>query len=72
MSTTNRIFNVPDISCDHCKSAIETSVGGVAGVLSVNVDVAAKTVAVAGGTDDAVVAAIAPVLVYLIPNKVTS
>lgn len=52
-------FRVPDVSCDHCKRAIEESVGGVEGVDRVEVDVPAKLVLVEGDApDDAVVAAI--------------
>jgi copper chaperone CopZ len=57
MSATT-VYDVPDISCDHCKSAIEGAVGGVAGVEQVTVDVAAKTVTVSGGDDAAIRAAI--------------
>ncbi len=53
-----RTYSVPGISCDHCKQAIESAVGDVAGVVSVDVDVAAKTVAVAGGAEPAIVEAI--------------
>ena len=58
MSTDMRTYSVPDISCDHCKTAIESEVGGVDGVERVEVDVAAKTVAVDGGSDADVRAAI--------------
>lgn len=52
-------YSVPDISCDHCKAAIESEVSGVEGVLGVTVDVAAKTVTVEGtAADDALRAAI--------------
>lgn len=50
-------YSVPAISCDHCKHAIEGEVGKVAGVASVTVDVAAKTVRVAGNADDGAVRA---------------
>ncbi len=53
-----RTYSVPDISCDHCKASIEGALGDVADVNSVAVDVAAKTVTVSGGADDAIVAAI--------------
>ena len=53
-----RVFDVPAISCDHCKTAIEGSVGAVAGVETVDVDVERKTVTVAGGEHAAIVAAI--------------
>ncbi|MFN8038406.1 MAG: cation transporter [Acidimicrobiales bacterium] len=54
-----RIYDVPAISCGHCKMAIEGEVGQVAGVESVVVDVEAKQVTVEGAaTDDAIQAAI--------------
>jgi copper chaperone len=53
-----RTYSVPDISCDHCKQAIEGEVTGVADVVSVNVDIDAKQVAVTGGDDAAIRAAI--------------
>ena len=52
------VFTVPDISCEHCVNAITAEVGAVDGVESVDVDLEAKTVAVVGGTNDAIVAAI--------------
>ncbi len=53
----DRTYSVPDISCDHCKHAIETEVATVDGVERVDVDVAAKTVRVTGGAEDAAVRA---------------
>lgn len=44
MTTTT--FNVPGISCDHCKTAIEAAVGRQPGVARVEVDVEAKSVKV--------------------------
>jgi copper chaperone len=41
-------YNVPDISCNHCKHAIESEVSQVQGVDSVEVDVEAKTATVSG------------------------
>ena len=41
-------YNVPAISCDHCKHAIESEVSQVQGVEAVEVDVQAKTVTVSG------------------------
>ena len=56
---TNRVFNVPDISCDHCKSAIEEAVAAIPEVDSVVVTVDRRVVEVAGvASDDAVIAAI--------------
>lgn len=46
------VYSVPGISCGHCKQAIETEVSKVAGVESVLVDIAAKTVTVEGGDSD--------------------
>jgi copper chaperone len=37
-------YGAPDISCDHCRRAIESAVGALEGVECVEVDVAAKTV----------------------------
>ncbi len=45
---TTLTYNVPDISCNHCKQAIETEVAQVQGVQSVEVDVQTKTVTVSG------------------------
>jgi copper ion binding protein len=53
-----RTYSVPGISCDHCKHAIETEVGAVAGVSEVVVDIEAKSVRVEGGDDAAIRAAI--------------
>ncbi len=59
MSTdTIRTYSVPGISCDHCRHAIETEVGAVAGVSSVEVDIEAKLVTVGGGDDAAIRTAI--------------
>ncbi|HEU5212764.1 MAG TPA: heavy-metal-associated domain-containing protein [Gaiellaceae bacterium] len=60
MSTSTRTYTVPDISCDHCKHAIETEVSQVRGVDSVAVDVNAKTVTISGEPLDepAIIAAI--------------
>ena len=60
MSTSTRTYTVPDISCDHCKHAIETGVSQVHGVDSVAVDVNAKTVTISGEPLDesAIIAAI--------------
>jgi copper chaperone CopZ len=45
------------MTCQHCVNAITTEVGQVNGVSSVVVDLAAKTVTVDGGADDAAVRA---------------
>jgi len=46
MSETHAVLNVPSISCNHCKMAIEGAVGALAGVRAVAVDIEAKSVAV--------------------------
>ena len=51
MSTT-RTFDVPGISCGHCKAAIEEEVGGLDGITEVAVDVDHRTVTVTGDASD--------------------
>jgi len=46
MSETHAVLDVPSVSCNHCKMAIEGAVGALAGVRSVAVDVDAKSVTV--------------------------
>ena len=56
---TSRVFDVPDISCNHCKRAIEDAVSAVSEVDSVVVTVDRRVVEVAGvASDEAVIAAI--------------
>ena len=56
---TNRVFNVPDISCDHCKRSIEEALSAVPEVDSVVVTVERREVEVAGAaSDDPILAAI--------------
>jgi copper chaperone len=55
---TQRTYDVPDVSCDHCVSSIEGSVGPLEGVESVTVDLASRTVRVVGGDDVEIRAAI--------------
>ncbi|MFP5318515.1 MAG: heavy-metal-associated domain-containing protein [Acidimicrobiia bacterium] len=55
MSTLNYV--VPAIHCGHCKAAIESEVGGVAGVDRVEVDVDSKRVTVQGDAAEAAVLA---------------
>jgi copper chaperone len=43
-SETHIVFNVPAVSCNHCKMAIEKAVGGIDGVSRAEVDVAEKSV----------------------------
>lgn len=50
-------YQVPSISCGHCKQAIESGVTAVAGVSSVQVDIEAKTVTVEGAASATDVAA---------------
>jgi copper chaperone len=51
MAETHAVLNVPTVSCNHCKMAIETAVGALDGVGEVTVDVAEKTVTVDFDTD---------------------
>jgi copper chaperone len=56
---TTRTFDVPGISCGHCKAAIEGALDGLGGVKSATVDIDAKTVSVEGSaSDEAITAAI--------------
>lgn len=41
---TEKTYNVPDVSCMHCKRAIEEAVGAMPGISHVEVDVDSKTV----------------------------
>ncbi|MGH9012444.1 MAG: heavy-metal-associated domain-containing protein [Acidimicrobiia bacterium] len=52
MSST---YDVPGISCEHCKHAIEGEVGTLAGVDRVEVDVSSRTVRVDGPADDSAI-----------------
>ena len=47
------LLSVPDMTCDHCVRAISGEVSCVAGVESVEVQLAAKTVRVTGSVDEA-------------------
>jgi copper chaperone len=53
-------YAVPGVSCAHCQAAIADAVQPLAGVATVDVDVAAKTVTVTGKRldEEAIVAAI--------------
>jgi copper chaperone len=54
-----RTYSVPDISCGHCKSSIESEVGALDDVAAVLVDIEARTVTVDGeASDEAIHAAI--------------
>ena len=50
-------YSVPDISCGHCKQAIETEVSAVAGVTSVVADVDTRMVTVEGEASESDVTA---------------
>jgi len=56
--STTITYSVPEISCGHCKTAIEGAVRPLGGVARVQVDIDAKTVAVDGGDRDAILVAI--------------
>jgi copper chaperone CopZ len=59
VSAMSKVYSVPGVSCEHCRTAITREVAAVAGVRSVEVDLEGKTVTVEGeAVDDAVVAAI--------------
>lgn len=51
-------YSVPEISCGHCKSTIESAVQGLDQVKRVDVDIDAKTVTVDGGDREMIVTAI--------------
>ena len=53
---TQLSYSVPEMHCDACRTAIETQIGRVAGVDSVDVDLEIKQVLVSGGAlDDAAI-----------------
>ncbi|MCP3937487.1 MAG: heavy-metal-associated domain-containing protein [Actinomycetia bacterium] len=56
--STATVYDVPDMSCDHCVASITKEVSAVSGVESVDVNLATKSVTVVGGSGDAIVAAI--------------
>ncbi len=43
---TNKTFNVPNISCNHCVMTIEQELGELEGITSVAADAGVKTVTV--------------------------
>ncbi len=57
-NTDQHVFNVPDMSCQHCVDAITKEVGAVAGVESLNIDLESKLVTIVGGDSAALVDAI--------------
>ncbi|MCC6832323.1 MAG: heavy-metal-associated domain-containing protein [Thermoleophilia bacterium] len=60
-STSTISLSVPDISCGHCKRAIEGALAGVPGITGAEVDVEARTVSLSAAGDDAVAAAVAAI-----------
>ncbi len=44
---TEKHYSVPDVSCGHCKMAIEKAVGAMPGVGKVEVDVEGRSVDIA-------------------------
>ena len=44
-------FNVPEISCGHCKETIESTVSNIESVVSVSVDIEQKSVTVKSTSD---------------------
>ncbi|TMV03386.1 heavy-metal-associated domain-containing protein [Ruegeria sediminis] len=53
------ILHVPDMSCGHCKAAIEKAVGGVDSAARLSFDMGARTVAVESAAPlDAILAAL--------------
>jgi copper chaperone CopZ len=48
LSTEQLTYSVPGMSCGHCRAAITAEVEQLAGVTSVDVDLPAKRVSVAG------------------------
>jgi len=51
---TTITYTVPGMTCEHCKRAVSTELGALAGVREVDVDLDAKLVRVSGeGLDDA-------------------
>ena len=44
-------LSIPDMSCGHCKAAVEQALGAVPGAGSVSVDLAARAATVSGTAD---------------------
>jgi copper chaperone len=59
MNADTHTYNVPDISCDHCKRSIEDHVAPLTDVATVTVDIDNKTVTVTGGDPTEIEGAIA-------------
>ncbi len=52
-NTTQQLaYSVPGISCEHCRTAITSEVGKLAGVSGIEVDLEAKRVTVSGSSLD--------------------
>jgi copper chaperone len=52
--TAELTYSVPDVSCEHCRAAVTAALQPLPGVREVDVDLAAKRVAVHGeALDDA-------------------
>ena len=49
-------YNVPDMSCGHCKAAVEKAIEGIGASAAVDLD--AKTVEVSGASEQAVIEAL--------------
>lgn len=49
---TTRTYDVPGISCGHCKATIESTLGERPDVQTVEVDIDARTVRVTGDLSD--------------------
>lgn len=47
-----RTYQVPDISCGHCRDSIESTLAEVDGVTRVEVDIDSREVHVDGSVDD--------------------
>jgi copper chaperone len=50
--TTTTIFSVPEVHCEHCKSALEGALVPAGGVEKAEVDIAGKTVTVSYDADE--------------------
>ncbi|MBI1220757.1 MAG: copper chaperone [Rhodobacteraceae bacterium] len=46
-------FNVPEMTCNHCKASIEKAIKGIDETARIDVDLDAKTVFVEGAGEDA-------------------
>lgn len=69
---TAQTFSVPDISCDHCVTAIQGGVATVTQVQSVEVDVATKQVVVTGGERAAIISAIEEAGYEVSPSRIAA